>query len=430
MSTNRLGAETSAYLRQHAGNPVDWMPWGDEAFARARAEDRPVFLSIGYAACHWCHVMERESFSDPAIAAVLNARFVCIKVDREERPDVDAIYIAALLELQGKAGWPATLFLLPDRRPFTGATYLPPVSRFGLPSLPDVCERIAAMWKSDRDTLLGAADMLRKALYEEPSESPEVAWDGYRRAVATLVTLHDDAHGGFGTGSKFPQVPELELLLLAAADELPGVADVLRNTLIAMDRGGLQDALGGGFHRYCVDRAWTVPHFEKMLYDNAQLVRLYARASSWLQRLGRDASDEVKGAIRVVRDAIGWMETSLRVSGGAFAASFDADDPGGEGAFYTWTPDEIRAVLGDVPMPYGVRPEGNFEGRTVLNTRSGVPPRSVRDALLRARAARPAPPRDDKQVVAWNGLAIGALAEAGRLFGQEAWVELAAAVAK
>jgi uncharacterized protein YyaL (SSP411 family) len=427
VSSNRLAGETSAYLRQHAGNPVHWMPWGTDAFQRARDEDRPIFLSIGYASCHWCHVMEHESFANPHIAAQLNAGFVCIKVDREERPDVDALYIAALLEFQGHAGWPATLFLLPDLRPFTGVTYLPPVPRHGLPSLPDVLDRIRRLWETDRGTLLGAADMLRKRLFEVESDPGTASWDGYRRAVATLVALHDPEYGGFGQGAKFPQTPELELLLQGAWDGLHGASDALRNTLIAMDRGGLQDHLAGGFHRYCVDRQWTVPHFEKLLYDNAQLIRLYARASCWLDPLG---GEEAPDAMRVVRSAIGWLERELRVDG-AFSASFDADDPGGEGAFYTWTPDEAAAVVGTGPLPYGIRLGGNFEhGRTVLNTRAGRPNRAVRDALLRARQRRPAPPRDDKQVVAWNALAVGALAEAGRLFGQDLWVDFAAETAE
>ncbi len=426
MSSNQLGGETSVYLLQHADNPVHWLPWGPAAFARAVSEDRPIFLSIGYASCHWCHVMEAECFAEPAIAAALNAGFVCIKVDREERPDVDALYIAALLEFQGQAGWPATLFLLPDLRPFTGVTYLPPVARHGLPSLPDVLARIRHLWETDRGTLLGAADSLRARLFAAPDQPGEIGWDGYRRAVATLTALHDGEYGGFGKGSKFPQTPELELLLLGACDALPLAADALRNTLIAMDRGALHDPLGGGFHRYCVDRQWTVPHFEQMLYDNAQLLRLYARCASWLRAFGEDES---VAAMRVVRSVAAWLERELRV-GEAFAASFDADDPGGEGAYYTWTPESVRAVIGAGVLPYGVRPSGNFEGgRTVLNTRAGVPDRFVRDALFRARQARPAPARDGKRVVAWNGLAVAGLAEAGRLFEQPHWVALAAETA-
>jgi uncharacterized protein YyaL (SSP411 family) len=427
----RLATATSPYLRQHASDPVDWYPWGEEAFARARALDRPIFLSIGYSACHWCHVMQHESFADADTARALNEGFVAIKVDREERPDVDALYVQALLEFQGDAGWPATLFLFPDLRPFTGATYLPREPRFGLPSLRQVLARVRELWASDRASLEGAADLVKRRLFEPPARADTATEAGYRAAVAGLVAIADRSYGGFGSGQKFPQTPELELLLLGAHDGIAGAAEALRRTLMAMDRGGLQDHLGGGFHRYCVDRTWTIPHFEKMLYDNAQLVRLYARASSFLASQGREALEEVRAAVRVVRDAVGYVDRDLVHPDGGWCASEDADDPGGEGFFYTWTPAEARAALGPADaLPYGIRPAGNFDdGRTVLTTRSGVPDASVRDALKSARDARPRPSLDEKRVVAWNGLAIGAFAEAGRLFAEDRWVDRAAAAA-
>ncbi len=427
---NRLIHETSPYLRQHAHNPVDWHPWGSEAFELARATNRPILLSIGYAACHWCHVMERESFEDEAVAAVLNAHFVPIKVDREERPAVDAIYIEALQHMQGHAGWPANLFLRPDLTPFAGATYLPPEPRRGQPSFTQVLERIHQLWAADPDRIDQVAGMLLTALdssVEPTAEAPTQAV--YATSVAAFAELHDRAHGGLGTGQKFPQTPVYELLLLAAADNLPGAHVVVEHSLDAMARRGLRDHLGGGFHRYCVDRAWTVPHFEKMLYDNAQLLRVYARAASlWRERRASMAD----AWVNVCRDTVSYLMRDLRHPDGGFMASEDADDPGGEGHFYTFTPSEAREVLGDdAPLPYGITDAGNFEeGRTVLHVERHWPVPRVRYALQEARNQRPRPPLDDKRVVAWNGLTVGALAEAGRLLGFDDWISAAAATAE
>jgi uncharacterized protein YyaL (SSP411 family) len=431
MWTNRLASETSAYLLQHAHNPVDWYPWGDEAFERARTEEKPIFLSIGYAACHWCHVMERESFEDEQIAAFLNTHFVPVKVDREERPDVDAIYIQALLRITGHAGWPANLFLLPDLRPFTGATYMPPEPRYGMPSFRQILERVRDTWIRHREALdrAGGQILAHLAASDGPA-GPRPGQLGYRRAVDELLRLHDDRHGGFGHDQKFPQAPILELLLLGASDGRPGAAEALRRTLAAMDDGGLQDQLGGGFHRYCVDAEWTVPHFEKMLYDNAQLLRVYARSSSLWMTLGD--RDRAKADMRVVRDTVCYLLRDLRDPSGAFWSSEDADDPSGEGGFYTYTPEEAREVLAaGEPLPYGIVEGGNFEhGRTVLHATNGRPPRPVRERLLEHRNRRERPPVDKKRVVAWNGLTIGALSEAGRLFGFDEWVQAAAKCAE
>jgi uncharacterized protein YyaL (SSP411 family) len=429
--TNRLANERSPYLRQHANNPVDWHPWGEEAFATARESDRPIFLSIGYAACHWCHVMEHESFRDPQLAAYLNTHFVPVKVDREARPDVDALYIAALLQINGNAGWPASLFLLPDGRPFTGATYLPPQAAHGLPSFRQVLERVHENWRKNREAVERAAEGLVALIAHEDSETQDIRpnLDGYREAVTATLRLHDAEHGGFGGEQKFPQPALLELLLLGAHDHRTGSREALDRTLRAMDQGGLQDPLGGGFHRYCIDRAWTVPHFEKMLYDNAQLLRVYARASALWQQLGDEGT--AADAQRVARDTAEYLLRDLRAGDGTFFSSEDADDPEGEGVFYTFSPAEARAVLGaGAELPFGITEEGHDpSGRSVLSTRAGRPSEDVRARLLAARNQRPRPAIDDKCVVAWNGLAIGALAEAGRLLGCSAWIEASAIAA-
>ncbi len=426
--TNRLVHEASPYLRQHAHNPVDWYPWGEAAFQRARDEDKPILLSIGYAACHWCHVMEHESFEDPDAAALLNEGFVAIKVDREERPDVDAIYIEALSALAGHAGWPANLFLLPDLRPFAGGTYMPPAPRYGLPSFVEVLGRVRQFWTQRRGEIDGLGDRLVEAIGRGfPRADVPLGRDGYTRAVADRVAREDTAHGGLAGGQKFPQTPTVELLLLGAHDGLPGAREALASSVGAFVKGGLYDPLGGGFHRYCVDAAWTVPHFEKMLYDNAQLLRVLARASSVLA-----PSDPALAArcVRAVRETVSYLFNDLSDPSGLFVSSEDADDPGGEGYFYTFTAAEACAALGDTALPYGIAEAGNFEhGRTVLSTWAGRPSERTRQALRRARDARARPPVDDKRVVAWNGLAIGALAEAGRLLGFDAWVARAARAA-
>ncbi len=426
MSSQRLAGSESLFLRQRADDPVDWFPWGDEAFAHAAATDRPVFLSIGYAACRWSSQMQRESFCDPDIAARLRTDFVPVLVDRDLRPDVDALYLESLLEMQGEAGWPASLFLLADRRPFTGATYLPPTARFGLPSFGEVLERVAEMWRDDRQVLVGAADQLRKQLFVPPPRAAAPDAAGYAAAVAALTEIHDEVYGGFGDGQKFPHVPELELALLGAVDGLPGADDAVRASLLAMDHGALQDHLGGGFHRSCLERTWDRPQFEKPLAENAQLLRLYARASSYLTRHGREAADEVVGAIRVARDTAAYLLGDLAHPGGGFCAAEAAEDPNGDGWFYTFTHAEAQKILGAGAVPYGLRPDAPADQRQVLTTRSGVPAATVRARLLSWRDRRARPARDTQRVVAWNALAASALAEAGRLFAEARWVGAAA----
>jgi hypothetical protein len=435
--TNRLAGETSPYLLQHAHNPVDWWPWGPDALARARLLDRPIFLSIGYAACHWCHVMERESFEDEELATYLNGRFIPIKVDREERPDLDQVYMGAVQAMTGGGGWPMSVFLTPDGRPFYGGTYFPDQPRHGMPSFRQVLEGVDRAWREDRDGVEGSGSRLAAALAEgarlpaaeagASSPTPEIL----DTAVMLIERGFDAATGGWGSAPKFPQPMTIEFLLgRAAATGDPRPLAMARRTLDAMADGGIHDQLGGGFHRYATDRNWLVPHFEQMLYDNAQLARVYLQA--WAQ-----TGDERYRSVG--EGVLGFMRGSLRTEDCAFAASLDADTEGVEGATVTWTADEIRTVLENEPWfrlveaRYGVTEAGNWEGRTIL-TRSrtdeevariyGLPVDEVRgqlasaaDALSEHRAARPQPARDDKALAAWNGLAIGAFGEAIRLFG-------------
>ncbi|HWP63727.1 MAG TPA: thioredoxin domain-containing protein [Candidatus Binatia bacterium] len=445
MATNRLAKETSPYLLQHAHNPVDWYPWGEEAFARARAEDKPIFLSIGYAACHWCHVMERESFEDEATAAQLNRDFVAIKVDREERPDVDAVYMAAVQAMTGGGGWPMSVFLTPDGKPFYGGTYFPPEPRHGLPSFRQVLAGVRRAWDEQRAEVEQAGTRLVAALVERARVE---AGGGLpdrgvlEAAVDALERTFDRNAGGWGGAPKFPAPMTIEFLLRRAAAgpnvDDDGIADprayaMARWTLDRMADGGIFDQLGGGFHRYAVDAAWRVPHFEKMLYDNAQLARVYLHA--W-QLTGEGRYLDVATA------TLEYLLRELRTAEGAFAASQDADTDGVEGGTYTWTPAEIREALAEagladdvrlVELAYGVTEAGNLEGRTVLaRVRSeaaladalGLDVETVRTrleaarrALLAARERRRQPARDDKVLAAWNGLAIGAFADAARSFG-------------
>ncbi len=426
--TNRLAHETSPYLLQHAHDPVDWHPWGTEALARARDLDRPLFLSIGYAACHWCHVMAHESFRDPATAEQLNRDFVPVKVDREERPDIDAVYMDAVQAMTGSGGWPMSVFATPDGRPFYGGTYFPPERRHGLPSFRDVLGAVAEAWRERRADIESAADGVRGAVVESmrvlpPSGGPDEGT--LRMALATLATHFDPMEGGWGGAPKFPQPMAIEWLLRqhAATGDGEALAMALR-TLDRMADGGIRDHLGGGFARYATDARWLVPHFEKMLYDNAQLARVYLHA--W-QATGDDRYRDV---------AMGTLDFLLRemtLPDGAFAASLDADTQGVEGATYVWTDAEIRAALPPdeaslFAEAYGVAPGGNWEGRTILSrvrddatlaSRLPVTPAEVaarlaaaRATLLALRDVRPQPARDDKAIVAWNGLAIAALADA------------------
>jgi uncharacterized protein YyaL (SSP411 family) len=440
---NRLADETSPYLRQHADNPVDWYPWGDQAFAAARAADRPILLSVGYSSCHWCHVMAHESFEDEAIAGLMNDLFVNVKVDREERPDVDEIYMEAVHALNGNGGWPMTVFLTPDGRPFFGGTYFPNEQRGGMIAFPDLCRRIDELWRTRRDDVDAQAGQLSGALGRtallEPGEAPPGA-DALARVVGDLLEQHDAAGGGFGGAPKFPQAMSLDVLLRALATgdagDAPGVDDEVRGavetSLDAMASGGIYDHVGGGFARYSVDAVWLVPHFEKMLYDQALLARVYLHA--W----------QITGADRyrqVLDETVDYVLRDLRDPGGGFTSAEDADSEGEEGLFYVWTPDDVLAALdGDEDLAdeamawWGVSPGGNFEGRTILNRiahRGDLvrPPRveEARARLFAARERRVRPGLDDKVLTEWNALMLSALAEAAAATGRDDW--RAAAVA-
>ncbi|HEV2005103.1 MAG TPA: thioredoxin domain-containing protein [Candidatus Limnocylindrales bacterium] len=428
--TNRLANETSPYLLQHAHNPVDWFPWGPDALTRAKLLDRPIFLSIGYAACHWCHVMERESFEDEATAAFLNERFIAIKVDREERPDLDQVYMGAVQALTGGGGWPMSVFLTPEGRPFYGGTYFPDTPRHGLPSFRQLLEGIDLAWRTQRAELEQTSARVVAGLVAgaQTAASQAPRPDVLERAVTLIEQSSDAINGGWGGAPKFPQSMTIELLLRRAAAGESRALPVARRALDRMADGGIRDQLGGGFHRYATDARWLVPHFEQMLYDNAQLARVYLHA--WA----------LTGESRYQAVAMGTLDyllRELRTDDGAFAASQDADTGGVEGATFTWRTDEIREVLGDdaalFSTAYGVTPGGNWEGVTILSrVRTGaelaqlygMPVREVegriagaRERLVALRAGRPQPARDDKALAAWNGLAIGALADAARMFG-------------
>jgi uncharacterized protein YyaL (SSP411 family) len=430
---NRLAEETSPYLRQHRDNPVDWHPWGPEAFARARAEDRPILLSVGYAACHWCHVMAHESFEDDDVAEVMNRLFVNVKVDREERPDVDAIYMDAVQALTGRGGWPMTVFLTPEGRPFYGGTYYP------RPQFLQLLEAIDDAWRNRRAEVDGAAGQLVRALDSTARIEPADTAPGVEQLNAALQQLaasFDRQWGGFGRAPKFPQAMNLELVLRAHhANGSPDALAVVTTTLDAMCSGGIYDHLGGGFARYSVDERWLVPHFEKMLYDQALLVPVYLH--TW----------QVTGEARyrqVVEETVGYVLRDLRDDRGGFFSSEDADSLGDdghshEGRFYVWTPEEFHAVLGDGGVAdaamawFGVESSGNFEGRTILNRMHARgelarPPEieAARQQLFTAREQRPRPGLDDKVLTEWNGLMLAALAEAAAALEREDW--LAAAV--
>lgn len=421
---NQLAGETSPYLLQHRDNPVEWRPWGEQALEVAREKDLPILLSVGYAACHWCHVMERESFEDPETADYMNRHFIPVKVDREERPDIDAIYMEAVQSITGQGGWPLTVFLDPDGVPFHGGTYFPPDSNRGMPSFMTVMEAVVKAFDERRDeiraqsgevrTRLGAVSMISA---REGDLDPGLL----DQRTAALVELGDSENGGFGSAPKFPPASTLDFLL--ARDE----TETVELALDRMAAGGIFDQIGGGFARYSVDSAWRVPHFEKMLYDNALLARTYLHA--W-QETGHERYR------RVTERTLDWAMTEMSDPAGGFYASLDADSDGGEGLFYTWTADELRDALGDraeVAMAaFGVTPSGNFEGRNVLHLPSGVPPdeldpevEAVRADLLRERAGRVRPGLDDKVLCSWNALMISALAEAGAVLNRSDYVEAA-----
>ncbi|HET8664123.1 MAG TPA: thioredoxin domain-containing protein [Nocardioides sp.] len=418
---NRLADATSPYLLQHAENPVDWWEWGPEAFEEARRRDAPILLSVGYAACHWCHVMAHESFEDEETAAQLNRDFVCVKVDREERPDVDAVYMEATVAMTGHGGWPMTVVLDHDGSPFFAGTYFPDRPRGGQPALRQVLTALSEAWRDKPDDVRRAATTVRDHLAREVTLGGDaLTADDLEAAVAALAADFDERHGGFGGAPKFPPSMVLEFLRRRPGD--PEARRMIDRTLEAMARGGIHDQLAGGFARYSVDAGWVVPHFEKMLYDNAQLVGLYAR---WGTELGD----------RVAVEAADWMIRELGTAEGGFASALDADSDGEEGRFYVWTPQQLVDVLGDEDGRWATEifeVTGTFErGTSTLQLLRDPDDRDrfddVRRRLLAAREQRVRPARDDKVVAAWNGLAISGLVDAGRLLGREDYVDAALA---
>jgi len=455
---NKLAKETSPYLRQHADNPVDWYPWGEEALQKARVEDKPIFLSIGYSACHWCHVMERESFEDERVAAMLNEHFVSIKVDREERPDLDRIYMSAVQALTGRGGWPMSVFLTPEGEPFYGGTYFPPQPRYGSPAFMQVLTGVADAWQNRRHELVTGGQQLVDAIEQQMTadqgQRPEnLRLETVTSAFQNLQQGFDEAHGGWGGAPKFPQPMALEFLLrYHHTTGEPQALRMVSRTLEAMARGGMYDQLGGGFHRYSVDDRWLVPHFEKMLYDNAQLARVYLHA--WQvtgERFQRIVAEET---LDYVAREMTRVESAPDVRGG-FYSTQDADSAGGrtasggqsasggrtasgggttsEGAFFLWTPGEIRRVLGDEAErfmeAYGATERGNFEGQNILELVGSLEERDAlsdaRRKLFAARERRARPRRDEKVLTSWNGLMLAAFAEAARALGRTDYRRLA-----
>ncbi|MFF3744437.1 thioredoxin domain-containing protein [Streptomyces kronopolitis] len=437
---NRLAQETSPYLLQHADNPVDWWPWSTAAFEEARRRGVPVLLSVGYSSCHWCHVMAHESFEDPVTAALLNEHFVAVKVDREERPDVDAVYMEAVQAATGQGGWPMTVFLTPDAEPFYFGTYFPPEPRHGMPSFGQILDGVRSAWSDRRDEVGEVAgrivaDLAGRSLSASlPADRRPPGAEELHTALMGLTREFDAAHGGFGGAPKFPPPMVLEFLLRHhARTASEGALEMVQATCAAMARGGIYDQLGGGFARYAVDATWTVPHFEKMLYDNALLCRTYAH-------LWRSTGSEE--ARRVAVETADFLVRELRTEQGGFASALDADSDDGtgrhtEGAYYVWTPAQLRAVLGEEDAEfaaghYGVTQDGTFEeGASVLQLPHAEDPvdgervASVRRRLLAARDEWPRPGRDDKVVAAWNGLTIAALAETGAYFDRPDLIQAA-----
>jgi uncharacterized protein YyaL (SSP411 family) len=430
--SNRLAQEKSPYLLQHAGNPVDWYPWGDEAFARARAEDKPIFLSIGYSTCHWCHVMERESFENEDVAAVLNAHFVPIKVDREERPDVDRLYMTAMQALGQGGGWPLNVFLTPELEPFWGGTYFPPTAAMGRPGLLQLLPRLAEAWRAQRAEIAGTGGQVMTFLrtLSGPRGEAREAQALAAESADFLARQYDDVHGGFGGAPKFPSPANLHFLIrrwARGAEEGERALEMVLGQLSAMRANGLHDHLGGGFHRYATDRAWRIPHFEKMLYDQALLADAYLDA----YQAGSDAR-----WAETARDVFAYVARDLTSSDGAFFSAEDADSEGEEGRFYAWTREQVMEVLGEEPGAlfchhYGVTERGNFEhGTTVLHeahtlaetasqfgrseAAASAALADARAKLLAARSRRVRPHLDDKVITAWNGLMIAALAHGAR----------------
>ncbi|MGZ5434117.1 MAG: thioredoxin domain-containing protein [Thermoanaerobaculia bacterium] len=431
--TNRLANETSPYLLQHAHNPVDWYPWGEEAWAKSRAEDRPVFLSIGYSACHWCHVMERESFEDDQTAAVLNRDFVSIKVDREERPDVDSIYMQAVQMMTGHGGWPMSMFLTPDGKPFFAGTYFPPDERHGMPSFRRVLEHVAEAYRSRRSEVEEASSEVQKALSTQLKLESTGTIDrhGLDAAAARIASAYDAVHGGFGGAPKFPPSMSLEFLMqVAYRNDDPRLREIITHTLTKMARGGMYDQIGGGFHRYSVDARWLVPHFEKMLYDNALLARLYTRAWQWTKE---------PLFAQIANEILGYVQREMTSPEGAFYSTLDADSEGEEGKFYVWTRAEVMDILGAEEgrvfcALYDITERGNWEGHNIPNVPRepesvaadmGVTLDQLGDIALRGkcklfgvRSKRVWPGRDEKMLAGWNGWMLGAFAEACIAFGR------------
>ena len=423
---NRLADETSPYLLQHKDNPVDWYPWGEEALARAREEERPILLSIGYSACHWCHVMERESFEDPEIAAVMNELFVPIKLDREERPDLDSIYMEACQAMTGQGGWPLNVFLTPEQVPFFAGTYFPPDSRMGMPSWRSVLEAVAKAWEERREEIEAGgariAERLQGGALLRPSEDDldQAALDA---AVETLRTNYDPANGGFGRAPKFPPASALEFLLRRGETEMSA------HTLRAMASGGMYDQVGGGFARYSVDPYWLVPHFEKMLYDNALLARAYLHG--W-----QVTGDPLFRT--VTEETLDWALREMRGPEGGFYSALDADSEGEEGKFYVWTVEELREALAGEPDVdeaiawFGATDRGNFEGANIPVRGPGEPEQrdAWRKRLYEVRARRVWPGLDDKRLTSWNALTIAALADAGAVLERDDYLDAARGTAE
>jgi uncharacterized protein len=420
--SNRLAGATSPYLLQHADNPVDWYEWGEDAFRRARDEDKPVLLSVGYAACHWCHVMAHESFEDTETARLMNEHFVCIKVDREERPDVDAIYMDAVQAMSGHGGWPMTVFLTPGGEPFFAGTYFPPDDRHGMPGFRRVLQAVSEAWRDRREQLLSQGQQVVRAISGDGrgTSTDPLTEDLLRQAFEGLRPAYDEEWGGFGSAPKFPQPMTLEFLLRCHLRGWDGALEMAARTLEGMSGGGIFDLLGGGFHRYSTDRMWLVPHFEKMLYDNAQLATLYLHV---FQVTGNDRYREV--AIQT----LDYLLREMRHPGGGFFSSQDADTDGVEGQTYVWSWDELVRETGeDIAAELGASPEGNWEGRNVLRQQADVA-HEARRRLLEVRESRAQPATDDKVLAGWNGLAISALAVTGRVLGESKYVDAATAAA-
>jgi uncharacterized protein len=453
---NALATETSPYLRQHADNPVDWLPWGPVALTRARDEDKPLLVSIGYSACHWCHVMERESFEDARTATLMNAEFVCVKVDREERPDVDALYMEAVQTMTGQGGWPLNVFLTPEQLPFYGGTYFPPDPRPGMPAWTQVLQAIAEAWGERSEEIRAGGERLRERLSGgaqlEPSSEP-LREEALERAVAGLRAGFDVDNGGFGGAPKFPQASVIEFLLLREAERTDRPADTTREgsmrpagfapatgmalqTLRAMASGGIHDQLGGGFARYSVDATWTVPHFEKMLYDNALLARAYLH--------GWQVSQDPR-LLEVCTGALDWALREMRGPEGGFYSALDADSEGVEGRYYVWTVAQLQDALGEGANAaiawLGASEQGNFvdphhpaPGLSVLQAKGPQPPppqrERIRARLLDVRADRTRPGLDDKRLTSWNALMICALADAGAALEEPRYLEAARACAE